>query len=331
MREIHSNISIFVPHLGCPNKCSFCNQHHIAGACELPTEESIKNAVEIAKSSKKYNPYTTEIAFFGGSFTAIDREYMLNLLKAAKVYVDNGDVSGIRISTRPDAIDAEVLILLKEYGVTTIELGAQSMDDRVLRLNERGHTAEDVSNASNLIKKFDFSLGLQMMTGLYGSNDETDIFTAKKIILLSPDCVRIYPTITLKNTKLAELYNDGVYCPLTLDESVKLCVKINDMFESAGIPVIRLGLHTIDKNAYIAGPWHPAFKELCDSYVFREKIAEKLSKKGKYNVFVNPCNISKAIGQSKENIVHFKNCGYDITVKKDDSLNINECIVKGCE
>ncbi len=331
MSSIHSNISIFVPHLGCPNKCSFCNQHHIAGTCDIPTAESVKYAVEIAKRSKKYNPSETEIAFFGGSFTAIEREYMLSLLKAAKVYVDNGDVSGIRISTRPDAIDSEILVLLKEYGVTTIELGAQSMDDRVLMLNQRGHTAEDVSLASNLIKKFDFSLGLQMMTGLYGSDDETDINTAKQIIDLSPDCVRIYPTITLKNTKLGELYNSGVYEPPMLEDSVKLCVKINAMFEAAGISVIRLGLHTIDENAYIAGPWHPAFKELCDSFVFREKIASMLSEKGRYQVFVNPSNISKAIGQSKQNILYFKNIGYDIQVKKDDSLNINECIVKGCE
>ncbi len=330
MSIVHSNISIFVPHLGCTHNCSFCNQHHIAGTSALPDETSIDRAVKAAKGSKKYLPRTTEIAFFGGSFTAIEREYMISLLAAAQKHIKNGSVYGIRVSTRPDAIDDEVLTILKSYGVTTIELGAQSMDDAVLQKNMRGHTANQVKTASALIKKHGFSLGLQMMTGLYGSNDELDVHTAEQIISLSPDCVRIYPTITLRDTYLAELYENGKYIPPALQDTALLCVKLNAMFDMADIPVIRLGLHTIDAEAYIAGPWHPAFKELCDSYVFREKISAQLKNLGKYVVFVNGACLSKAIGQSKENILYFKNLGYEISVKKDDSLNVNECLVKGC-
>ncbi len=330
MSITHSNISIFVTHLGCPNCCSFCNQHHIAGECCLSDASTVDSAVLSAKKSKNYNPKTTEIAFFGGSFTAIDREYMISLLSAASKHIKDGSVYGIRISTRPDAINDEILTILKNYGVTTIELGAQSMDDGVLIKNRRGHTSKQVENASKLIKSYGFSLGLQMMTGLYGSNDELDVFTAEKIIALNPDCVRIYPTITLRDTQLETLYKSGEYTPMSLQDAVKLCVKLCGMFERENIPVIRLGLHTIDEDAYVAGPWHPAFAELCDSYKFRKLIESKLGNKGEYTVFVNPRSLSKAIGQSKANINYFKSIGYDIKIKEDNDLTINECLVKGC-
>ncbi len=330
MSITHSNISLFVTHLGCPNCCSFCNQHHIAGKYNLPDAAEVDAAVYAAKNSKNYNGKTTEIAFFGGSFTAIDREYMISLLSAASRHIKDGSVYGIRISTRPDAINDEILKILKNYGVTTIELGAQSMDDNVLIKNRRGHTAQQVEDASKLIKSYGFSLGLQMMTGLYGSSDKLDILTAERIIKLKPDCVRIYPTVTLRDTHLETLYKKGEYIPSSLQEAVKLCVKLSDMFENANIPVIRLGLHTIDNDAYVAGPWHPAFSELCDSYKFKKMIESKLGNKGEYVVYVNSRSVSKAVGQSKENINYFKNIGYDIKIKADNSLNINECLVKGC-
>ena len=331
MSLAHANISIFVPHLGCPNMCSFCNQHHIARTSSVPTEEDVHSAVKTAVNSKNYCPGNTELAFFGGSFTAIDREYMLLLLESAKKHIDSGDVCGIRISTRPDAIDEEILSVLKKYGVTTIELGAQSMCDRVLSLNDRGHTENDVVVASQLIKNSGFSLGLQMMTGLYGSNALLDIETAQKIINLKPDCVRIYPTITLEGTKLETLYRSGEYFPPSLDETVGLCVTLNDMFLDANIPVIRLGLHTIDENSYIAGPWHPAFKELCDSKKYRNIISSKIEEKGIYTVFVSRGELSKAIGQKKENILFFKEMGIDIKFKEDFSLKKYDVLVKGCE
>ena len=327
----HSNISIFVPHLGCPNKCSFCNQHHIARTEKVPTAADVEAAVNVALKSKNYNPKITEIAFFGGSFTAIERSLMLSLLEAAYPFVKNGTVSGIRISTRPDAINGEILDLLKKYGVTTIELGAQSMCDEVLSLNKRGHNAESVKTASQLIKGSGFSLGLQMMTGLYGSSKERDIETAKQIASLKPDCVRVYPTIVLENTDLAHLAKEKIYSPETTEEAVAVCTEIMAIFEKENIPIIRLGLHTINESAYIAGPWHPAFRELCEARVFRNKIESLLQGKGEYEVLVNPYDLSKAKGQSKSNIDYFNKIGYNIKITASNEISKNDVLVKGCE
>ncbi len=324
----HSNISIFVPHLGCPHQCTFCNQKHITGQTYIPTEIDIDNAVSIALKSPNFNPLCGEIAFFGGSFTAIDKDYMLSLLAAAKKHVLNGSVSGIRISTRPDCIDSEILSLLKEYKVSAIELGAQSMCDRVLNLNKRGHTANDVVTASNLIKKFGFELGLQMMTGLYGSTEKEDILTAEKIIELKPNTVRIYPTITVLNTELHNLYLNGEYKPQEIKNAIDLCATICEMFEDANIKVIRLSLHSIDNAAFVAGPWHPAFKELCDSKRYRDKIERLDLKQGNYEVFVSPRDLSKAIGQKRSNIKYFEDKNINLKFTENSELNSFEFTIR---
>jgi len=320
MSKIHSNISIFVPHIGCPNKCSFCNQRHITGAFNAPHPEDVDNAVAAAKKSKNYNPKTTEIAFFGGSFTAINRHYMLGLLKAAAFYVESGDVSGIRISTRPDAIDDEILTILKENHVTAIELGAQALNDRVLRMNNRGHNTADVYKASALIKQYGFELGLQLMTGLFGDSDSSAVRTAKRVIEILPDTVRIYPTIVLKDTDLAALNADGIYTPQTLEEAVNLAVKLYTMFTENGIKVIRLGLHSIENKAYIAGPWHPAFSELCQSQIMLNTALKILKEKGKYTLYVGKSDVSKMTGQKKSNLLHLASMGYDCKVRVRDTL-----------
>ena len=320
MSAIHSNISIFVPHIGCPNKCSFCNQRHITGKFMAPRQEDVIKAVNIAVKSKNYNPRTTEIAFFGGSFTAINRSYMLDLLAVASDFVDKGVVSGIRISTRPDAIDDEILTLLKNHNVTAIELGAQSLNDRVLRINNRGHKISDVYNASALIKEYGFELGLQIMTGLFGDNDQSAIKTAKRVIEIAPETVRIYPTIVLKDTDLAALYSDGIYAPQTLDNAVILASKLYTMFTDAGIKVIRLGLHSIESDAYIAGPWHPAFSELCQSQIMLNSALKLLNNKGDYIIYVNKKDISKMIGQKKSNLLFLKTKGFNCKVKEKEGL-----------
>ena len=320
MSAIHSNISIFVPHIGCPNKCIFCNQRHITGKFMAPRQEDVIKAVNIAVKSKNYNPRTTEIAFFGGSFTAINRSYMLDLLSVASDFVDKGVVSGIRISTRPDAIDDEILTLLKNHNVTAIELGAQSLNDRVLRINNRGHKISDVYNASALIKEYGFELGLQIMTGLFGDNDQSAIKTAKRVIEIAPETVRIYPTIVLKDTDLAALYSDGIYAPQTLDNAVILASKLYTMFTDAGIKVIRLGLHSIESDAYIAGPWHPAFSELCQSQIMLNSALKKLNNKGDYIIYVNKKDISKMIGQKKSNLLFLKTKGFNCKVKEKEGL-----------
>ena len=194
-----TNISIFVPHIGCPQKCSFCNQNTITGQAKPATAEDVVKAVETAIDNNKDGKFKYEIAFFGGSFTAVDRDYMISLLEAAQPYLKSGDVDGIRISTRPDFIDKDVLSILSKYGVTAIELGAQSMNDKVLKANLRGHTSEDVKNACALIKKSGFELGLQMMTDLYTSTRGIDFATAREFAKLKPKTVRIYPTVVLKD------------------------------------------------------------------------------------------------------------------------------------
>ncbi len=324
----HANISVFVPHLGCPNRCSFCDQVTISGAFKQPTKEDVDEAVKQACKSPRYNADNTELAFFGGSFTAIDREYMLTLLSAAHSHIKQGSIRGIRISTRPDCIDRDVLDILKQCGVMAIELGAQSMCDDVLISNDRGHTAEAVKSASKLIKEYGFELGLQMMTGLYKSTYEMDIMTAEEIIKLQPATVRIYPSITLKNTRLEKLFLSGEYTPPTLDGTVKLCVRLLRMFECANIKVIRMGLHSIDNKRYVAGPWHPAFRELCDSRMYFDKIIEKLPEKGEYKLLVNPKEISKVVGNKRSNIESLNSLGYKCTVVADETVKPSDIKVE---
>ena len=297
--------------------CSFCNQRYITGQETAPTADDVENAVKTALQSPRYDKSSGQIAFFGGSFTAIKREYMLELLTAAKRQIDFGLAASIRISTRPDCIDDEILSLLKEYGVKSIELGAQSMCDDVLKLNERGHTSADVEAASKLIKSYGFELGLQMMTGLYGDNDEKAITTAEKIIALHPRTVRIYPTVVLENTRLCELYREGKYTPQTVDEAAALGARLIPMFTDNNIDVIRFGLHTINEEKYVAGPWHPALAELVYSKIYMNLLKNAFTDKpqGNYIINVNPSEISKTAGQKKCNLEMLRKMGYNCKIR----------------
>ena len=315
------NISIFVPFNGCPQQCSFCNQKTITGQQTQPTADDVKKSVETAL---KHKGYEYEIAFFGGSFTAIDKGYMLELLDTAYEYVKDGRVKGIRISTRPDAIDGEILEFLKSRGVTSIELGAQSMDDEVLEANLRGHTAQDVANASKLIKEYGFELGLQMMTGLYRDTDEKAIETAKKLIELKPATVRIYPTVVLKGTLLADLYEKELYKPQNVDDAAALCTKLIPMFENAGIKIIRLGLHSSEdiKKNMVAGAFHPAFGEIVQSRFILNRILKYPP--SSYEIFVNPKSVSKLKGNQKRNVYFLMEEGYNIKFTVTDSVAVDE-------
>lgn len=288
--------------------------------------------METALSSGGIDSQNSEIAFFGGSFTAIDRDYMVSLLSAANEYKEH--FKGIRISTRPDCIDEDVLTLLKSFSVTSIELGAQSMSDEVLTLNTRGHNSDCVRKASHLIKSYGFSLGLQMMTGLYGSTDESDEYTAKEFVRLSPDTVRIYPTVVLEGTKLAELFLKGDYIPQTVDSAVSLCARLIPMFEQAGISVIRAGLHSSDtmESSIIAGAYHPAFRELCESRIFLSDIINRLNQdktpQGRIIIKVSPKAVSKVTGQKKSNLTALINLGYMPQVVEDKSLSGRQIIIE---
>lgn len=320
----HINVALFVPHEGCPNQCSFCNQRAISGQRTQVKSEDVDSAVSIALE----NPDCKggEIAFFGGSFTAIDRQTMVSLLSSAYRYVDNGNFRGIRVSTRPDAVDEEICLLLKSYGVTAVELGAQSLDDNVLMLNKRGHTADDVLRATRLLKSHGFETGLQMMTGLYGSTDADSVQTAEKIIELKPDTVRIYPTVVLENTHLCELYRKGEYIPQDVEGAAKLCATLLEMFEESGIKVIRTGLHSGGdvEGEFVAGAYHPAFKEICESKIYLKKalsfIEENQIPEGKIEIRVSTKAVSQMTGQKKANIIRLRELGYDAKITTDDSL-----------
>lgn len=318
----HINIALFVPHLGCPHMCSFCNQRSISGCVKQITPDDIKYAADTALRSRDCSQ--GEIAFFGGSFTAIDRDYMISLLEGASEYIKSGKVGGIRISTRPDCIDEEVLAVLKKYGVTAIELGCQSMDDGVLRLNNRGHDSAAVEKASKLIKSFGFELGHQMMTGLYGSTPEKDKETAERLISLKPDTVRIYPTVVLENTELCDKYRKGEYAPQSLEEAVGLCSELLKMFFKADIPVIRLGLHSGGnvEEGFVAGVYHPAFRELCENRIYFDKAAALLEgvPKGDIEMTVSAKFVSQALGQKRENMKKLAALGYKCRIIQDPTM-----------
>ncbi|RGF37720.1 radical SAM protein [Ruminococcus sp. AF43-11] len=328
----HSNVSIFIPHNGCPHMCSFCNQNKITGQVYQPTPLDVEQTLEKAASDLDERTKNAEIAFFGGSFTAIDRTYMLSLLDATKKFRDK--FCGIRISTRPDYIDNEILDILKSYGVTSIELGAQSMSDDVLLANDRGHSAESVFKSSELIKSYGFSLGLQMMTGLYKSDIQKDLYTAETFVKINPDTVRIYPTVIMKDTKLAELYLNGEYTPYSLEKSVNLCSKLIELFEKNNIKIIRLGLHYSDSlvnNSY-GDNYHPAFKELCENKLFYDKFIEKAKDfpdlNGIKTVVINSKSLSKFLGQKRSNVKKLNELGYNFSVCFDDTLQKYELYLK---
>lgn len=322
----HINIALFVVHKGCPHMCSFCNQRSISGSQKDITAADVHSAAATAVESLSKNEAAGgEIAFFGGSFTMVERSYMLSLLEAAYDYIQKGIFKGIRISTRPDGISREICEILKKYGVTAVELGAQSLDDRVLMLNERGHTAKQVCDACALLKEYGFEVGLQMMTGLYGSEDADSISTAEKIIALAPDTVRIYPTVVIKGTRLHELMRTDEFIPKGIPETVELCARLIPMFEDAGIKVIRVGLHSGGgvEEGFAGGAYHPALRELCEGRIYYNYALGELQKlgEGSYTLFVSPKEISKMTGQKKQNLTGLREKGYVCTVKGMDGLS----------
>ena len=309
-RPRESIIPVFVPHLGCPNNCVFCNQNRISGAERPATPQTVTDAVEQAKLVLP-EAVRPQLAFYGGSFTAIPKDEQTALLERAKTYLDEGYLSSIRLSTRPDAIDGEVLRRLKYYGVETVEIGAQSMCDEVLALSGRGHTADDVSEASRMIKTEGFRLILQMMTGLPGDSLERSVLTAERIISLKPDGVRIYPTVIVKDTVLCDQWKAGRYTEHSVEEAVNYCSVLLPMFEQALIPVIRLGLNPTDElscGTAVAGAYHPALGELVKSRIMRNKAEELLrplaerAEGADCVLGVGKANISQLTGQHRCNV-----------------------------
>lgn len=319
-------IPVFVPHLGCPNNCTFCNQKSISGQIKNITEDEVKQTIESFLKSFKNDTIEREIAFFGGSFTGIDKEIQEKLLKIAYEYVKEQKVSGIRVSTRPDYIDKERLQLLKKYGVKTIELGVQSTNDYILKKCKRGHTFEDVKKASKLIRKNGFTLGHQMMIGLPESTRLDELRTAKDLAKLKPKMIRLYPVLVIKNTELEEEYKNGNYEPVSLKQAIEVCKELTYFFEKKKIKIIRVGLQNTDlisnpkkiESEVVAGPYHEAFGQLVEDNIWYDKMLDKIKKINtkviEAEILVNPANANNVIGHKRENILKLKET-YDLDLK----------------
>lgn len=326
----HFNIPIFINHIGCPNMCVFCNQNKINGA---DSESSIYNIEKIIDEQLETIPAgsSVEISYFGGSFTGIAVELQEKLLKKANEYIKAGKVTGIRVSTRPDYINSSVVEMLLKYGATTVELGVQSFDTEVLNKSKRGHSYEEIIDATKIIKKAGINLGIQLMPGLPGSDFEKDYRSAVETVAIKPEYVRIYPTVVVANTELEELYKKGEYNPLTLDEAVEISSKMIAVIELAGIKIIRVGLQPSEElraeGNIVAGPFHPAFRELAEgeiNYRFLKKLNETL---GNLEIRLNEKDVSKTVGIKKKNIerIGVKN----IVIKIDNSIEKGNMAVNG--
>ena len=318
-------IPIFVPHYGCPNDCVFCNQNKITGSTTNVTPEIVKETI-LEYLSYFRNKKNVEVAFYGGSFTAIDMDIQISLLKIACEFKNKNYIKEIRLSTRPDCINDQILENLKTYKVDTIELGVQSLDRGVLQLSNRGHNIECVYEASNKIKEYGFNLGLQQMIGLPGDNIEKDIYTASEFIKLNPYCVRIYPTLVIKDTKLESDFNKGLYDSLSIDEAVVRTKEILKLYIKNDINVIRVGLQPTEEinsgASVVSGPFHPAFRQLVESEIILDAIVNFFEEK---NLMENSDIILLSSGKNISNIAGQKGINKD---KLKRILNIKNLRLK---
>lgn len=317
------NIPIFIPHEGCPHDCVFCNQRKITGVDTTVTPADAERIIAKHLSYLPNGEKRVEAAFFGGSFTGLPLELQEKFYRAAAKF--GSQIDGIRLSTRPDYINEEVLNLAKKYGVKMIELGAQSAKDEVLSMNNRGHSFAQTCAAVEMIHGFGIGAGLQMMTGMYGSNPQWDAETAAALAELKPDCARIYPVLVLKDTALERLYNEGIYTPQTMEEATETAKCALLEFRRHGVPVIRIGLHAgedlREEGAVAAGPFHPAFGELVENRIWRDKIEKRIfsmpNVPDRLEINVPGGEVSKAVGHKRCNLIYFKE-RYGIEIKIRD-------------
>lgn len=331
-------IPIFIPHSGCPHMCAFCNQSIITNAKhQLPDKQTIHNITNKYLNFKGTR-YPVQLAFFGGNFLGLNASYIIETLTIAAELKKNNKIDSVRFSTRPDTISEKTLNLINDFPVSTIELGVQSMNDKVLSLSNRGHTAQSTIDAVALLKKNGYEVGMQMMVGLPEDSAESTLKSAKEVLDLKPDFIRIYPLIVLKGSLVAKWYKTGKYNPLTLDECIDLVKKIYLLFSLENIPVIRMGLQASemlqDDDSMIAGPWHPAFGHLVLSEIFfdkaKEKIKKTLSDSSNNNVIsirVHPSSESKLRGNKNNNIMKLKECFPEVSLQVNtDSLIDKESV-----
>lgn len=323
----HINIPIFIPHLGCPNQCVFCNQRSISGVSEFKAGQVV-DIIETSLATASSDS-VVEIAFFGGSFTGIDRGLMTELLEIAYSYIEKGRVKSIRCSTRPDYIDEEIIAILKRYGVQTVELGLQSSSDDVLKISKRGHNFEAERKACKMIVDSGLDLIGQMMIGLPGSTLESELETARFIVSSGASAARIYPTVVFRDTELCEMTLSGVYTPLSLEEAIDRSARVLEIFIDSKIDVIRIGLQASEnlssEDKYLAGPNHPSLGELVIGEVYFNKISKLLEENNfssdeNITVYVSTGALSKAIGQHKRNRIRLCEKWKNITFSELDSI-----------
>ena len=307
MKPKHYTIPIFIPELACPFQCVFCNQQKITGIQLIPDDEEIRNTIKAHLSSFKEKKRRVEIGFFGGSFTGVPFEQQKHYLEIVQPFLQSGEVAAIRVSTRPDYIGEKELALLKNYGVQSIELGAQSFDDEVLKQSFRGHTARQTEVAAQAILVEGFQLGLQMMIGLPGDSLPKALKTAKRIIELGAHTTRIYPAVVIKDTAMHQWYEQGKYKPLSLEIAIEWTRQILPLFEKASVKVLRVGLHPseglLNGDELVAGPFHPSFKELVLTEIWGGLLKPILKAENTESILIRvpPGQINAAIGHQAKN------------------------------
>jgi radical SAM enzyme (TIGR01210 family) len=335
MSKTHFIVPFFIPHIGCPHHCVFCSQGKITGKERPVTPEEVIPTIREYRTTIPRNARMVEAAFFGGSFTGIPVPLQRAFLKEAYLAKKEGLIDGIRLSTRPDYIDQEVLERLAEFHVDTVELGVQSMSDEVLIKSGRGHTSADVVQASRKIREYGFRLGLQMMIGLPGSRPDTEVQTASRICALKPDFVRIYPTLVIRGTALETMYKKGMYKPPSLEEAVDLCAVLAAMFIRENIAIIRIGLQPTELinegGEVVAGPFHPSFRQLVDSRLVLKAVKWILNQRGieleeGLVMEVSPRSLSTLMGIGKKNIKALEReyPGLEVKVLKKKKLGRSE-------
>ena len=300
----HYNIPVFLPELACPYRCVYCNQFSITGLNDIVKAEDVKHIIDSHLASFKEENRFVEVAFFGGNFTGLPLKMQNEYLDAVQPYLDKGLINGIRCSTRPDYITQQRVKEIKQLGMLNIELGAQSTDNEILKHCKRGHTFEDIVEASQIILSEGITLGLQMMIGLPSSSEATDMQTAQDIVRLGAKETRIYPCIVVKDTELEIMHNSGEYKALTIEDAVRRSAKLYTYFTENDVKVLRIGLHTsdeLDSTAYVAGPYHKNFAEMVFSHIWKEKLTNIKTESKDIIINVPESQINHAIGWKGEN------------------------------
>ena len=354
-------IPFFIPHVGCPYVCTFCNQSRITGQSGIShlTPDYIKETITEYVGSKRNDKFW-EVAFYGGSFTAIHTDLQHQLLAPAYEMLKSGIIDGIRCSTRPDAVSDEAITLLQSYGVKTVELGVQSMNDDILVDAKRGHTAQEVVEAVARLKQRGMTVGVQLLPGLKGETWETILETAVAIVKLKPDFVRIYPVLIIENTELADQYRAGEYEPLSTEQAIKYCAFLKEWFERHTIEVIRTGLQSTEEldsgNSLVAGPYEPAMGELVVNEQYKHRIERCINEHIEYfidegmlqrnvwrqqnistalniSIFYPRSLTSKLRGLKNRNILYFKDLypQYNINWYEDSTRNTVRCCIDGLQ